>query len=209
MPTKTFFCLRDEKQETILRSAIREFIANGFTRAKTSDIAQNAGVSKGSIFQYFEDKKELFTYCAQWSLAVFMKKLDARMNVGGMDIYEYFLDNTAKIEIMREESELAAFMQILMNEPGLLGDSMKGMYDIGNVYTKKLIKNGKDRGTVRDDIDDDMLFEFFSAVTERFSQRWFRLYIRDFSAEVSPEAERAINEELNQMLELIKKGMGR
>ena len=208
MPTKTFYRLRDEKQDVILRAAIHEFVINGFTRAKTSEIAQNAGISKGSVFQYFENKKELFVYCAKWGLEVFMKKLDEQMNIGDMDIFEYFQDNKAKTELVREEGELASFMQVVMNEPGLLDESMKSMYDLGNIYTKKLIQNGKQKGTVRSDIDDELLLCYFSAVTERFSLRWFKLYIGDISEELSTEAEQIMKNELYIMLNLLKKGMG-
>ena len=208
MPTKTFYRLRDEKQEAILRAAVHEFVENGFARAKISDIAQSAGIAKGSVFQYFESKQELFIYCAKWSLDAFMKKLDAQMNIGDMDVYEYFQDNKIKINVIREEGELAAFMQVVMNEPGLLDDSMKGMYDVGNIYTRKLIQNGKNKGTVREDVDDDLLLAYFSAVTDHFSQRWFKLYIKDVSAEISADADLAMKKELAQMLDLIKKGMG-
>ena len=208
MPTKTFYRLRDEKQEAILRAAVHEFVQNGFTRAKTSDIAQNAGISKGSLFQYFENKNELFIHCAKWGLEVFMKKLDEQMNIGDMDIYEYFQDNKAKTDLVREEGELASFMQVVMNEPGLLDESMKGMYDLGNIYTKKLIQNGKRKGTVRSDIDDELLLCYFSAVTERFSLRWFKLYISDISEKLSAEADESMKKELGIMLDLLKKGMG-
>ena len=208
MPTKTFYRLRDEKQDAILRAAVHEFVKNGFTRAKTSDIAESAGISKGSVFQYFENKKELFIHCAKWGLEVFMKKLDEQMNIGDMDIYEYFQDNKAKTELVREEGELASFMQVVMNEPGLPDESMKSMYDLGNIYTKKLIQNGKIKGTVRNDIDDDLLLCYFSAVTERFSRRWFMLYIGDISEEISAEAEQTMKNELGLMLNLLKKGMG-
>jgi AcrR family transcriptional regulator len=208
MPTKTFYRLRDEKQDAILRAAVHEFVKNGFTRAKISNIAQNAGISKGSVFQYFENKKELFIYCAKWSLEVFMKRLDEQMNIGDMDIYEYFQDNKAKTKLVREEGEIASFMQVVMNEPGLLDESMKSMYDLGNIYTKKLIQNGKRKGTVRNDTDDELLLCYFSAVTERFSKRWFKLYISDISEQLSAEAENAMKNELGIMLNLLRKGMG-
>ena len=208
MPTKTFYRLRDEKQEAILRAAVHEFVKNGFERAKTGDIAKNAGISKGSVFQYFENKKELFIHCAKWSLEVFMKKLDEQMNIGDMDVYEYFQDNSAKTGLVREEGELASFMQVVMNEPGLLDESMKSMYDLGNIYTKKLIQNGKSKGTVRSDIDDDLLLCYFSAVTERFSLRWFKLYIGDINEQTNAYSEQAMKNELEAMLELLKKGMG-
>jgi AcrR family transcriptional regulator len=207
MPTKTFFRLRDEKQELIMRAAIHEFVENGFSRAKTEDIAQKAGVSKGSLFQYFENKKELFLYCAKWSLSLFMKRIDDETHIGDKDVFEYFQHSTSRTALLREEQELVLFMQVVFNEPSLLDDSMKAMYDAGNIYTAKLIQNGKERGTVRTDLDDDLLIEYFYAVTERFKQRWMRLYL-DEAGEPTEKTEQTIQKELSQMLKLLKNGMG-
>lgn len=207
MPTKTFFRLRDEKQECVMRAAIHEFVEKGFTRARIADIARNAGVAKGSIYQYFEDKKGLFVYAAEWGLAVFMKKLDERMSIGSMDVFEYFEDNIAKTETIDEERELIVFIQAIAREPGLIDPSMKAMYNVGDIYGKKLIQNSKSKGVIRPDIDDDLLMEYFLAVTERFKMRWMDRYI-DFTVEMTEEQSRAMKKELAQMLELLRKGMG-
>lgn len=207
MPTKTFFRLRDEKQESIMRSAIREFTAHGFARAKIADIAQNAGVAKGSMYQYFADKEELFVYAAEWGLAVFMKKLDERMHIGDMDVFEYFEDNVAKVDTIDEERELVVFMQLIERERGLAEASLKAMYNVGDLYVKKLIENSKRKGVVRADIDDDLLLIYFLAVTERFKFRWMERYV-DFTMGMTEEQSRLMNEELRQMLELLRKGMG-
>lgn len=207
MPKKTFFRLRDEKQESILRAAIHEFIENGFERAKIADIAQNAGVAKGSMYQYFEDKKELFVYCAEWSLETFMKKLDARANITDMDVFKYFEDNVAKSEIIDEERELIVFIQTIAREPGLIAPSMKAMYNAADLYGKKLIQNSKSRGVIRKDIDDELLLEYYLAVTERFKMRWMNRYI-DFTSKPTEEQSRAMHAELAQMLKLLKEGMG-
>lgn len=208
MPKKTFFRLRDEKQESILRAAIHEFIKNGFARAKIADIAQNAGVAKGSIYQYFEDKKELFVYCAEWGLETFMRKLDERTNITGMDVFKYFEDNVAKAEIIDEEREIIVFIQTIANEPGLIAPSMKAMSDAADLYGKKLIQNSKDRGIIRRDIDDELLLEYYLAVTERFKMRWLNRHIIDFTKKPTEEQSSAMKNELNQMVELLKRGMG-
>ena len=207
MPTKTFFRLRDEKQESIMRSAIHEFVENGFERAKIGDIAKNASVATGSIYQYFEDKKELYIYCAQWGLDVFMKKLSERTDMENMDIYEYFNDTITKMAVMDEEREIAAFMQSVTHEPGLMDDSMKAMYETGDAYIKTLIKNSQAKGVVRADIDEELLKEYFIAVTDRFRMRWAERYM-DVTKTMTAEQNQAIKNELNQMLELLKKGMG-
>lgn len=60
MPKRTFIRLDEDKKERVMRAAIGEFQARGYEGAKIEDIAQNAGVAKGSIYQYFETKKIYF-----------------------------------------------------------------------------------------------------------------------------------------------------
>jgi AcrR family transcriptional regulator len=43
-------------------AAEREFGAHGFSAGSLNVIAREAGVAKGSLFQYFEDKLDLFAY---------------------------------------------------------------------------------------------------------------------------------------------------
>ncbi|MCK9217698.1 MAG: TetR/AcrR family transcriptional regulator [Firmicutes bacterium] len=207
MPKETFLRLKDEKQETVLRAAIHEFVKHGFDRAKVSNIARKAGIAKGSIYQYFEDKKELFVYCAQWSLTMFMEKLDKRANITEMDVFEYFKDSIKKSETIDEEREIIIFMQYIAREPGLIAPSLKAMYDATELYGKKLIQNSKKKGIVRADIDDDILLDYYLAVTEKFKMRWMDRYL-DFTIEITEEKNNAMKAEMTLMLELLKKGMG-
>ncbi len=207
MPKKTFLRLDAEKQERVIRSAIGEFNKNGFERTRIEDIAAGAGVAKGSIYQYFEDKKELFIYCAEWGLETFMKKLDTHTSIGEMDIFEYFADSLSKTQVMQEEKDLAAFLQHISQEPGLVDASMAGMYQVADDIINRMIANSKRKGSVRSDIDDELLKEYFIGITDRFKRRWMSRYL-DFTREITPEQNDMIQKEVKQMLELIKNGMG-
>lgn len=46
----------------MLTAAEAEFAANGFSRGSLNVIAREAGVAKGSLFQYFDDKVDLFAH---------------------------------------------------------------------------------------------------------------------------------------------------
>ena len=48
------------KRRAILDAALAEFSARGFAEARMEDIARAAGVAKGTIYLYFQDKKGLF-----------------------------------------------------------------------------------------------------------------------------------------------------
>lgn len=65
MPTATFFNLPAEKRQLILDLAIEEFAANDYNQASISRIVAHAGIAKGSLYQYFTDKRDLYLYLLQ------------------------------------------------------------------------------------------------------------------------------------------------
>ena len=62
MPTKVFTELDDAKKQRVIDAALNEFAANRFDNASTNTIVKNAGISKGSLFKYFENKEDLYFY---------------------------------------------------------------------------------------------------------------------------------------------------
>lgn len=62
MPTNVFLELSEEKRAKIIGVSIAEFSKYGYENSSTNRIVQNAGISKGSLFQYFQNKDELYFY---------------------------------------------------------------------------------------------------------------------------------------------------
>jgi AcrR family transcriptional regulator len=50
----------EDRPREICKAALEVFAEKGFAAAKLDDIAQRAGVSKGTLYLYFADKAELF-----------------------------------------------------------------------------------------------------------------------------------------------------
>ena len=65
MPKLTFFNLSPDKRQHIFSHALQEFSCHPFERASLSEIVHNAGIAKGSMYQYFEGKKDLYKYVVQ------------------------------------------------------------------------------------------------------------------------------------------------
>ena len=65
MPTATWFRLAPARRQAVLDAAEAEFGALGFSRGSLNVVARNAGVSKGSLFQYFTDKADLCTHLSE------------------------------------------------------------------------------------------------------------------------------------------------
>src|SRR5438477_2113892 len=51
---------RRERRDAILDAALDEFSARGFAAARLDDVANRAGVAKGTIYLHFKDKESLF-----------------------------------------------------------------------------------------------------------------------------------------------------
>src|SRR5216683_3337927 len=51
---------RAERRKAILAAALQEFSARGFAAARLDDVAVRAGIAKGTIYLYFQDKEALF-----------------------------------------------------------------------------------------------------------------------------------------------------
>ena len=62
MPNQTFFNLADKKRQKITELAIAEFAAADYDSASITNIVKQAKIAKGSFYQYFEDKKDLYLY---------------------------------------------------------------------------------------------------------------------------------------------------
>lgn len=60
MPKEAFKSIPTEKRERILGAAARLFAERGFSRTDVAEIASQAGVAKGSMYNYFSNKAELY-----------------------------------------------------------------------------------------------------------------------------------------------------
>ncbi len=91
MPKQTFINLPEEKRETIMNAAVEEFAEYGLENASTNRIVKNSGIAKGSFYQYFEDKQDVFMHLLdvieKQELEFFKEQHPPS---GNMDTFQYF-----------------------------------------------------------------------------------------------------------------------
>jgi AcrR family transcriptional regulator len=63
-----FAKLPPEQQRLILRAALTEFATKGFHDASLNRVIEQAGISKGSMYYYFDGKEDLYAYVTQSEL---------------------------------------------------------------------------------------------------------------------------------------------
>lgn len=62
LPKQTFFNLPIEKRESLISAAMKEFSRVPLSEASIANIIKDAAIPRGSFYQYFEDKEDIFYF---------------------------------------------------------------------------------------------------------------------------------------------------
>ncbi|MGX7145433.1 TetR/AcrR family transcriptional regulator [Facklamia languida] len=79
--------LKPEKQKQIINAAVKEFVRNGFEKASTNEIVKRANISKGSLFNYFNSKKDLYLYLIEYSSKAIVN-LNEEIDLSETDLFK-------------------------------------------------------------------------------------------------------------------------
>ncbi len=171
---KIFNNLSKTKQERITRIVSEEFGEKGYSGASINAIVKRLGIAKGSIFQYFGDKKGLFLFVYEHSLEAVKSYIRTVRDQSESD--DMFT---------RLEKSLLAGVHFLKGHPVIYKLYLKVMFDSkipfrdeillslrenSHKYLRSLLQEAKTRGELRNDIDLDKANFVLDAVMDRFLQ---------------------------------------
>lgn len=133
MPKDTFFNLPQEKQDRILDISLEEFYNQGYEKASISRIVETAGIAKGSFYQYFEGKEDLFRHFVQVAREkqlVFVNKLmEGAGDIPFFQLLELLLNGS--LTFRKENPWLAMVIERFMRSSDaalkeiIMGDNVK------------------------------------------------------------------------------------
>ena len=116
MPTNTFFNLSEEKKNKILKAANKEFARVPLEQASIKNIVEDAEIARGSFYQYFEDKQDLFEYLMTLKIGNMQKNLFdmiERENGNIINIFINVYDHLIQVGKLRKNNKF--FRQIFEN----------------------------------------------------------------------------------------------
>ena len=70
----------------ILKAAASVFSQEGYEKSRMDDIASTAGVGKGTIYQYFNGKEQLFQEMIKEGFDAFTEKMEQEIQVSVNDV---------------------------------------------------------------------------------------------------------------------------
>jgi AcrR family transcriptional regulator len=215
MPNQTFFNLPDEKREQILQIAIDEFAENDYENASISRIVARAGIAKGSFYQYFADKEDLYAY-------LLGLLADAKTQFLSLDhpdpqhigIFAY-LRWTAEVGVAFElrHPKLTRIGVRYMNagaRPKVFDAQIR---EATLAFYRRLVEVGKQQGDIAADLDPELAAVIFDATLNTVGRYIFERAIREgYAAEQENQTflERPEVQTLfAQTMSILEHGLGR
>jgi len=116
------------KGNDILIAATKIFCDKGFGKTNISEIADIAGVGKGTVYEYFRSKEELFLHVVEYYKEEYISRLKERMEESNsfQDKIDQFIDfNREVVEIKMKHIEL-----ITKGSGGSLPDTTRESFKI-------------------------------------------------------------------------------
>jgi AcrR family transcriptional regulator len=205
MPKDTFYNLAEEKRMKIYGAALDEFSNHPFKQASVNRIVKNAGIAKGSFYQYFKDKKDLYKYLID---EIYKKKITyltpTMKNPFDMNFFDLLRDIYASgLKFAKDNPQLAKIGYHMLRDSGQevfneVIDEKKGE---GIQIYKQILELGIKRGDIRSDINLDMSAYFLFQLGNSLSN--------DFMEFFDTGEENQVFNLVEGMIEMLKSGIGK
>jgi AcrR family transcriptional regulator len=166
MPKQTFFNLPDDKREQIIQTAIDEFAENDYGNASISRIVARAGIAKGSFYQYFADKEDLYAYLlgmvVQAKTAFLALDHPDPQHIGIFAYMRWLVEAGVAFELAYPK---LTRMGLRMLNAGKLPKTFEAQArETSRTFYRRLVEAGKQQGDIAAEVDADLAAVVFDTI---------------------------------------------
>jgi TetR/AcrR family transcriptional regulator len=208
MELEKFEKINNEKKEKIIKSAIKEFIEEGFTGASTNTIVKNAGISKGSLFNYFENKENLYIYLVKINMEKLLSNFkEKQKEIKSLKFFEglkFFI--YLNIDFFTKHPETFKFLaKALINSPPEIRENIQqAKRNIQAKVIEYLVENCPPNFFI-EGINIEALKNMLGILLDVISNKYIEKYDGDIKLLISSTKKR--EKEIDEYLEILKYGI--
>lgn len=128
---------KEERPAEILTAALKTFSTKGFAATKLDEVAKEAGVSKGTLYLYFESKEALFKAVVSEYVLPQIAKAEEQAEQYSGSIEKLMLTIVDQWRINVLESDISGIPKMMIAEAS-------NFPDLANFYLENVIKRTRD-----------------------------------------------------------------
>lgn len=200
--------LAEEKKQLILSVCIEEFSKMGYEKTSTDTITSRAGISKGILFHYFQNKKNLFLYIVDYCRQLIGNRImDEIQNVATNDFFErikevILLKQRVQFEYMLETQLVT---NALLHPPKGMEEDLQGMFQKNvDQYSEQYLEKLLEKDLLQEYASPEKVVNLTMIALEHITNK----YLNEFRAREGTFAEiyEKITPEIDEYITLIKFG---
>lgn len=204
MPTETFFRLPADKRKRIEDAALVEFTDYRYDTASINRIVEAAQIAKGSFYQYFSGKKDLFLHLVSLLAHEKTERLKEQLtSIEGRDFFD-LLHNlfVAGLRFASEHPDWQKIISRLARDPHhpIYRDIMQQNTRAADDFFQPLIEQAVQRGECRPDLDVPLAAHLITVLSTATSDYYLQQH-NHIGSDYMVYAD--------QMIELVRSGIGR
>ncbi|WP_394355759.1 TetR/AcrR family transcriptional regulator [Caldicoprobacter guelmensis] len=154
MPKQTFLNLPEEKRQRITDVLIKHFSQKPYYNVDVSEIAKESDVAKGSMYQYFENKKEMYFYALEIAYQRFLKLLE-KLDMAHTNILDYYENSLEGVWLAMKEmrNEYMLLERAFFSHDSPFKDEINEKFlRQSRDFLLEVIKYNQQQGYIRDDV---------------------------------------------------------
>lgn len=206
--SSNFENLPEEKKKRILDACIEEFALNGYDKASTNVIVKNADISKGLLFHYFKNKRNLFLYIFDHCVNLLVDSYYSARQNEPKDVFERMVwVSIYKIKMAHKNPLINKLIfKAIYNTPEELKEELTEKYT--SMYAKYMptFLEGIDTSKFRKDIKPEKAIEFITICMDGIANKYLQKYKNMSADELMKDLEK-IMEEYNEYMDILKNGL--
>ncbi len=161
MPRPRFYRLDDDRRTSILDSAATEFGERGFEAASYNRIIERAGLSKGAMYYYFDDKQDLYITVLSDAIERFLEAIDPPTNFADPDDFWVKMEKmyATGLGFLVANPRAAALARSFVSAPRGV-DTLPAVDELNQKahrWMQALVTMGQGVNAVRTDIDSEVI----------------------------------------------------
>ena len=185
---------KNGKSEMILEAALNAFSKKGYYDTRMENIAKDAGVGKGTLYEYFSNKEELFKESLEYAINIYLEKINMAVQEGKS--VEEKIIGILKVECGTKKKYDNFAFTFMRESANIEMDFKKSIYRIREIKIQlysKIISNAVDEGIYRDDLDVDLAASILLGALNQVQFKNFYHGLNDFSIDDTKNTLKILN----------------
>ncbi|MBE9077201.1 TetR/AcrR family transcriptional regulator [Romeria aff. gracilis LEGE 07310] len=215
MPNQTFFNLPDKKRQLITELAIAEFASYDYDTASISNVVKQAKIAKGSFYQYFEDKKDLYLYLVnlahQQKIDFLQQARPPKPEIGFFAYLRWLFRESAQFDLSHPALSQIINRAVYGNVP-FRDEVLKQIQSASLLYVYRLVEQGVSQGDIDSGIDPDLATFVINTLADGlryFIPQRLGLNPEQLTSEGAPEIDmQAVEQIFDELIYVLEHGMG-